>query len=154
MADFYGPSGGTGGNPFEIKPPIDRNHTIDNTPYTMAGIILYVGSWIDSIQVIYRNIETEEVILIPTFKVGGGGGSEYPIDPGPGRYIIGISGKYGNFVDSIEAHFNDGNGYGIGGYGGVVSYKYMADPSQEVIGLWGNSGTYIDAIGVIVRPRL
>jgi hypothetical protein len=152
MSGYYGPSGGTGGHPFDIRPPIEPNYTIDTTPYTIAGIIFYVGSYIDSIQVIYRNTQTEEVIL--SEKVGGDGGSEFPVDPGPGGYIVAISGNYDNLVNGIFVSFNDGNGVGVGLDHPNQPFDYTTDPSQEVIGLWGRSGTYIDALGVIMRQRL
>jgi hypothetical protein len=89
----------------------------------------------------------------PAHKHGGNAGSSDTIRFASDEYLVGISGKYGEKVDSIRFVTNK-EVYGpYGGPGGDVEYDYNdakpISPSVTIVGFCGRAGDYIDAIGCI-----
>jgi len=153
MAGQYGPSGGPGGGQFQVWPPIDDGFTLDTTPFEIAALIFNTGSYIDAMQVIYRNVRTGVVVV--SDKIGGNGGGEAPpFELAQGEVITGFVGSTGDFVNNLAVFKNTSSqGNEFGGPGTNALFQYSWDPSEEVIGFWGRSGAYIDAFGVFVRRR-
>ncbi|WP_409076987.1 jacalin-like lectin [Paraburkholderia sp. FT54] len=72
----------------------------------------------------------------------------------PGDRIIGVSGRYGKYVDHIKI-WTAQNPVGVeaGGPGGAVDFEYHAPPGTAIIGFMGRAGQYIDAVGVCMRSQ-
>jgi hypothetical protein len=155
MAGQYGPSGGPGGGQFQIWPPIDDGFTLDTTPYEIAALIFRTGSYIDSMQVVYRNMRTG--IVVVSDKIGGDGGGEAPpFELAQGESILLFGGSTESYVEHLAVCKSPSNQCtDFGGVGsGTSLFQYSWDTSEEVIGFWGRAGAYIDAFGVFVRKRL
>ena len=153
MASAYGPSGGPGGSEFRIWPPIEDGFTLDTTPFEIAGLIFNTGSYIDAMQVIYRNVQTGDMVV--SDKVGGNGGMKAPpFELAQDEYITNFLGWAGDYVNSL-AVFIIGLSQPVvfGSPETTTNFEYTWEPTEEVIGFWGRSGAYIDAIGVLVRHR-
>jgi hypothetical protein len=107
--------------------------------------------------VIYVNTTTGEV----TFGEQHGGVAGTPVRIGlqAGEFFTQISGRFGQFVDSLTIETSGGpNGPQrypsegrFGGLGGIYDYEFPPVNGQEIIGFLGKSGTLIDAIGVRTR---
>jgi Jacalin-like lectin domain len=143
MSDF-GPVGGDGGSPFEDVAPAGAR---------IAGLIIRSGgprNVVVAIQVYY---------VSPTGQVtfgdrhGGGAGDEENISLQAGEFFTQISGRYGQFLDSLTVETSGGpNGprrFGrFGGLGGSEDYEFPEVNGQEIIGFFGRAGTLVDALGV------
>jgi hypothetical protein len=149
----YGPFGGHGGNEFD-------DATIANMDQLEIGEITIradSGRFINSIEILYRNPHTGE--LVPSDHHGGPGGTENPpIVLNPGEYIVEISGRETQFVDSLTLQTNQGRTFGrFGGLGGTNDYdapsRQEMNAGNEVFAFFGRSGEFLDAIGIHTRPR-
>ena len=149
-----GPSGGPGGSPFDDS---DLGNFI-RSPYplpgpTLAGsvqiasVTVFSGVYIDSIQVTYA---PSEGITGQPEKHGGGGGHPQDLLLQPGEYITEVSGRSGDYVDSLTIRTGGSRSQTMtwGGSGGSRSFDYKAPPGTEIVFCWGRSGQYLDAIGV------
>jgi hypothetical protein len=65
-----------------------------------------------------------------------------------------ISGRCGNFVDSLQIQTNLQLFNKSGGQGGANEYRFQAAHGEEFVGFHGKAGNFIDAVGVMVRNRL
>jgi len=141
---ILGPSGGMGGAGFtdEIGELDPRIHNVDK-------VHVYAGSVVEGIRL--ETYERGGGIITPHH--GGLGGTHYVFALQEGEYITGISGKYGNLVDSIQIHTNRRVSQRFGGPGGSADYIYEAPSGWEVAGFCGRAGTYVDAIGVVLRRQ-
>ena len=150
-----GPSGGYGGGPFDGG---DFNYlrSAFSLPYpTIAGnvqiahVTVFSGDYIDSIQVTYA---PSPGITGQPGKHGGDGGSRRDLLLQPGEYITEVSGRYGDYVDSLTIRTGGSRSQTMkwGGRGGSQSFDYWAPPGSQIVGFWGRSGDYIDAIGVLM----
>lgn len=128
--------GGTGGNPFSDSP---------NKDFTVYGIKIRYGFFIDSIQIIYNS----PTGLQFQNQHGGNGGIEFSFFLNPGEYITGLSVRYGKFIDALRIHTNKRVSPFFGGPGGSNFQTLYAPNNQYVIGFHGRSGVYLDAIGII-----
>jgi hypothetical protein len=119
--------------------------------------ILRGGEFVDSIELVYLDGKGGVRLV----KHGGDGGDQR-VERGPvpdlGEFVTEISGKSGQFVDSLTIETNQpGVRLGVGGSGGgpVEGYELPpdTDPPQEIIAFFGASGTLIDRIGIHTRPH-
>ena len=147
----YGPFGGEGGYEFD-------DATIANMDQLEIGeITIRSGRFIESIEILYRNPHTGE--LVQSDHHGGPGGTEDPhIILSPGEYIVEIRGRTGQFVDSLTLQTNQGRTFGrFGGLGGSADYdapsQQEMNAGNEVFAFFGRSGEYLDAVGIHTRPR-
>lgn len=136
---FLGSSGGAGGNYFS-DPQIGGLRVVE--------VRIRSGAYIDAIQFVYEQKVTKQII--EGKKHGGSGGTLSVFKLQPDEYITRITGKHGNFVDSLQLVTNKGRTKGWGGTGGSVHYTYSAPPGTEIHGLFGRSGAFLDAVGVIL----
>ncbi|MFI1729200.1 jacalin-like lectin [Streptomyces acidicola] len=159
MAEKYGPSGGTGGGPYDIQPPIETNTTLDTTPWVISSIEFKSGAHLDSITVAYRNIATQEIRFTPVVG-GSGGGPNPPLTMEKGVHIWHFKGFFWQYVDQLTIEYgkdNPGLSYttnwnSIGD--AATDFDYEVESGKEVIGFWGRGGLYIDSIGVHVRKTI
>lgn len=115
---------------------------------------IWADKLLDAIQVVYETMEGKK---IEGEKHGGDGGKRWdPLTFGKVESITGISGKYGEYVDSLTIMSNSKNydcvPQRFGGDGGAVEYQYTAPKGFEIGGFHGRADKYVDAIGVILRP--
>jgi hypothetical protein len=148
MAD-YGPIGGPGGAQFNDLTDLG----LDGSTMRIAGLIIRSGDFIDGVTPIY--LDGGGQLALP--KHGGDGGLETRFGLRPGEFITEISGRSGEFVDSLTVETNLGARIGFGGSGGgpVEGYEVPPDTDgqQEVVAFFGASGTFIDSIGIHTRPH-
>ena len=133
-----GPSGGYGGGGFLDSVPVGAG---------AAEVQIRSGAYVDSLQMV---IQLPNGQLEYLDKHGGDGGGANTFSMRDGEYIIGISGKYGDYVDSIRFRTNLRTSPTYGGSGGGQAYNYQAPPGWQIVGFYGRSGAYIDAIGVLL----
>jgi hypothetical protein len=143
-----GQSGGQGGNAFQDRAP-DANTEV-------AQIRIWGGNFIDAVELSYRNRDRTTQIDGP--KHGGPGGTlseplGVQIELQPGEFIVQISGRSGNFVDSMQIQTNFQLLNRCGGQGGANDYVFQAQQGEEIVGFVGKGGNFVDAIGVLIRPR-
>ena len=143
-----GIAGGQGGNAFEDFPPGD---------FEVAEIRIWGGFFIDAVQLIYRNRQNPGNTIEGPKHGGGGGTLNEPLGLDrqlqPGEYIIAISGRCGNFVDSLQIQTNFHLYNRCGGQGGANDYEFQGDQGDELVGFHGKCGNYVDALGVLYRTR-
>jgi hypothetical protein len=74
-----------------------------------------------------------------------------------GEFITEISGRSGEFLDSLTIETNQGVRVGFGGPGGGPVEGYEIPPEtvgqQEVVAFFGASGDLIDRLGIHTRPH-
>jgi hypothetical protein len=145
----YGPVGGPGGGPFDDLTDLG----LDASTMRIVGLVIRSGEYIDAIRPIYTDGSGK--LELP--KHGGEGGGEVSFGMRPGEFITEISGRSGEFVDSLTIETNFGLRVGFGGPGGgpVEGYELPPDSAgtQEVVAFFGGSGEYLDRIGIHTRPR-
>lgn len=148
MPDF-GPTGGPGGSAFEDEAPPGME---------IGALIIRSGgprNVVIAIQVLYRNSSTGQLLLGD--QHGGGGGDQTIIALNGGEFVAEISGRSGQFLDSLTVETSQGRRFGrFGGLGGSSDYEFpdpLVGGPQEIFGFFGSSGTLVDAIGVRTRPR-
>jgi hypothetical protein len=161
---FNGPSGGVGGWGYN-----DEKQFPSTTPNPekledvfVTTVDIRHGLFIDSIQLRWQSKNRAQ-----TYKRhhGGPGGAQLgQIQLNRNQTILGISGAYGRFVDSLAIIVLDlGTGatttHGpFGGPGGDVGFEYMVPfqgtPDSAIVGFWGGAGRFIDSIGIIMRRPL
>jgi hypothetical protein len=135
-----GPSGGTGGSTYN-----DEAQSIFQSD-TPIQINFRSGSYVDNIQFVYN------AGSLPSHGGGGGSPSTFLLDHASGEFITGISGRYGDYVDSLTVQTNKPRTFTVGGSGGSASYTYTAPPGFQIAATVGRSGDYNDAIGVVLAP--
>ena len=65
---------------------------------------------------------------------------------------IGISGRFGDHIDSIRFYTNKKTSQVFGGSGGTVDFGYTAPQGQMIVSFFGRAGDNLDAIGVLYAP--
>lgn len=138
-----GYSGGYGGREFsdDALPALSK----------VVQVKVRHGRSIDAIQIIH---ETSSGVRHPMSAHGGNGGREEDFLLDDDEFIIGITGRFGNRVDSIQFITNKQRSQMFGGNGGGASYLYEAPDGTEIAGFFGRSGNVIDAIGIILKRRM
>lgn len=136
-------SGGRGGSPFS-----DREIPLGSR---ISQIRVRAGNNIDSIQAIYVLPNGR---MLEGVRHGGEGGNSQTFHLDAGEYIIGLSGRYGNYIDSLRLHTNKRTSPLFGGRGGNRDFRIDIPAGYEAIGFTGRAGDYLDAIGLTyVRPE-
>jgi hypothetical protein len=148
---YQGPSGGTGGQPF------DHGKASGGGKDLMTVSFLQDGS-IRCISVLYRDVKSagQPLQLKNGFCDPGPGSLSFNGGAGvslaPDEYIIGISGRYGDHIESIRIYTNKKTYPPFGGTGGRFEFGYTAPQGQMIAGFFGRAGTNLDAIGVLYAP--
>ena len=136
IAGQTGTAGSSGGSEFSDReiPPGAR----------IAELRIHAGRYIDGIQAVYtlRDGSTLEGPLR-----GRRGGSPNVLKLEANEYITGISGRYGDYVDSLRVHTNRRTSRLYGGTTGK-EYRFEVPAGNMAIGFFGREGRYMDAIGL------
>lgn len=136
-----GPAGGTGGKPF--------NHTIIPEGARVTAVHVYTDWVIDALGLEYVTADGTPGSLPP---IGGIGGKHYVFNLRPNETLMGISGRYGWYIDGIRFHTDQRVSELFGGEGGIYDFEFHAPAGYEVSGFFGRADWYIDAIGLFTRP--
>lgn len=134
-------AGGTGGNLFQddLIPPDAR----------ILEVRIASGAFIDSVQLVYALADGRTA----TSRLHGGtGGQVNPFRLDADEFVIGISGRYGNNLDSLRIHTNKRTSPTYGGSGGRQDFRIDVPQGNQAVGFIGRSGRYVDAIGLIYGP--
>jgi hypothetical protein len=115
----------------------------------IAEVRVRAGEWLDSIQVVYALADGRTV---EGSRHGGTGGNVSVFRLDRDEYVIGLSGRSGERVDSLRIQTNRRTSQVFGGRGGSQDYRLDVPAGSEAIGFTGRSGEYLDAIGLIFAP--
>ena len=112
-------------------------------------IRVYSGDEVDSVQMVYA-LPDGRTFTGPTHGGGGGRLNVFRLDPD--EYVVGISGRFGDYVDSLRIHTNKRTSPTYGGIGGDRDYRIDVERGHQAVGFLGRSGDYLDAIGLTFAP--
>ncbi len=134
-------AGGQGGNPFTDPQPAAGTRVTE--------VRIWSGEVIDAIQMVYASASGSTVL---TIHHGGSGGrlSVFRLDAD--EYITGISGRYGDVIDSLRIHTNKKTSPLYGGSGGSRDYRLEVPSGAEALGFAGRSAERVDAVGLVYAP--
>jgi len=133
--------GGKGGNPFaEMQIPQDAR---------ILQINVFSGDWVDAVQLIYilpdgRTLESP--------RYGGTRGDRHVFRVDSDEYIVGVSGRFGQYIDSLRIHTNKRTSPVFGGRGGDQAYNIELPSGNYAVGFVGRAGGFLDAIGLAYLP--
>ncbi len=133
--------GGRGGNPF----------TDSGIPYggRVSEVHVFSGDYIDAVQMVYTLANGQ---IQAASRHGGTGGRQNIFRLDSDEYIVGLSGRYGEYLDSIQIHTNKRTSPLYGGDGGRQDYQVSVPSQNYAVGFSGRSGKYLDALGLIYIP--
>ncbi len=134
-------AGGKGGANFSDAEPQSGSQIIE--------VRIRSGETVDSVQVVFLLPDGRTIIGT---RHGGSGGKLTNFRLDTGEYIIGISGRCGDRIDSLRIHTNKRTSSLFGGKGGDQEYRIDVPMGNQVTGLAGRAGNYIDAIGLFYGP--
>lgn len=111
----------------------------------VIAVLIGAGLLVDYIQLlVYQNGAPQALV-----RHGGDGGHLTPFVLANDEYLTGITGRYGEYVDSITLHTNTRSSPRFGGHGGEREFAIHANPGEQIVGIWSRSDTFINAIGAI-----
>jgi len=134
-------AGGRGGSPF--------SDSAIPSGAIVSEVHVYSGELVDALQLLYTLPDGRTQLGL---RHGGSGGRQNIFQLGSDEYIIGLSGRYGDYLDSIRIHTNKRTSPLYGGSGGNLDYRVDVASGNYAVGFTGRSGNYIDAIGLLFVP--
>lgn len=133
--------GGQGGNPFsKMEIPSEAR---------ILEVNVYSGDWVDAVQVSYI-LPDGRTLNSPRY--GGDGGQRRVFRLDSDEYIVGLSGRYGRYIDSLRIHTNKRTSPVFGGRGGDRDYNIELASGNYAVGFIGRAADYLDAIGLTYLP--
>jgi hypothetical protein len=133
--------GGRGGTQFsdtEIPPGV-----------RVLEVHVFSGDFVDAVQMLYALADGRTLL---SRRHGGPGGQPSAFRLDSDEYIVGLSGRYGAYIDSIRIHTNKRTSSFFGGSGGNRDYRIDIAPGNQAVGFAGRAGEYLDAIGLTFIP--
>lgn len=115
----------------------------------VAEVSVWSGDVVDSVQIAY---ELPDGRTVASARHGGPGGQPNTFRLDSDEYITGISGRYGNYIDSLTIYTNKRTSPAYGGRGGERDFRVNAPSRSQAVGFIGRSGEYLDAIGLMCIP--
>jgi len=107
------------------------------------------GEYVDSVQLVHM-LSDGSVVMGAQHGGEGGALSVFHLDAD--EYLIGISGRTGSYIDSIQFQTNKRTSPTFGGHGGGRDFHVDVPAHCQVMGLTGRAGEYLDAIGLTFAP--
>jgi len=130
-------AGGSGGDAFsDMQIPAGSR---------ISEVRTSTGRFVDGIQAVYT-LPDGSVFEGPWH--GGRGGTINAFKLDSNEYIIGLSGRGGEYIDSLIIRTNRRSSPQFGGTGGRQEYRIDVPSGNQAVGLIGRSGKYLDAIGL------
>ena len=133
--------GGPGGSAF-----------MDPAPEQGARVVelqVHSGEYVDSVQLVYMLGDGRTAMGA---LHGGPGGQLAVFHLDADEYLIGASGRGGEFIDSIEFQTNKRTTPTYGGNCGRRDFRVDVPPNSQITGFAGRAGQYLDAIGLTFTP--
>ena len=124
----------------------------DQLPQSGARVVevqINAGNYVDSVQIV---LALPDGRSFTTPRHGGSGGSRNTFRLDSGEYIVGISGRCGDYIDSIQFQTNRRESQLYGGSGGGRDYQISVPADNQVVGFTGRAGIYLDAVGLVFSP--
>lgn len=104
------------------------------------------GRLVDGIRFVYEDSQGNRTSI---YQGGPGGSWNESYVLGANVHLVGISGRFGSYVDNIRFHCSDGSTSELfGGDGGSYDYNIQLDRDDKFAGFIGRYGRVIDAIGL------
>lgn len=133
--------GGSGGDAFSDSQPAAGARVTE--------VRIRSGERVDSVQMVYT-LSDGRTVLGP--RHGGGGGQLHAIVLDFDEYIVALSGRYGEMIDSLRVVTNKREFQLFGGPGGSRDYRIDVPYGYQAVGFAGRAGKYLDAIGLTYGP--
>jgi hypothetical protein len=115
----------------------------------ISEIRIRSADYVDAVQFVYI---LQDGRLLEGSRHGGTGGKSRIFRLSSDEHLLGISGRYGRYIDSIKFHTDKRTSPTYGGSGGTRSYQLNAPDGNQVIGLTGRAARHLDAVGLIYSP--
>ncbi len=131
-------AGGRGGNPYADQEIASGAR--------IAEVIIRAGNTINAVQAIYA---LPDGSYVDGTQHGSSGGRSYRFRLDPDEYIIGLTGRYGDTIDSLRIITNKRTSQTFGGGGGSRDFRLDVPSGSRAIGFAGRSGATVDAIGLV-----
>jgi hypothetical protein len=131
-------AGGRGGSPFADSLPAQGAR--------IAEVRVRAGDTADAVQVIYTLLDGR---ISEGARHGGRGGRENVFHLDNDEYITGISGRYGDAIDSLRIHTNKRTSPLYGGGGGNQDFQVEVPLGNQAMGFAGRAGDTLDSVGLI-----
>ncbi|MFH1647014.1 MAG: jacalin-like lectin [Chloroflexota bacterium] len=114
----------------------------------VIAVLIGAGMLVDYIQMlVYQNGSPRALA-----RHGGDGGHMTLFVLANDEYLTGITGRHGEYIDSLTLHTNKRTSPRFGGHGGEREYSIFAAEGDQIVGLWSRSDTFVNAIGVVTAP--
>jgi hypothetical protein len=131
-----------------------RGGAVFNDPEPEAGarvleVQIRAGDQIDSVQLVFA-LSDGSSTAGPRHGGSGGRSNVFRLDSD--EYIVGLSGRCGDYIDSIRIHTNKRTSALFGGRGGDRDFQINVPAGNKAVGFSGRAGGYLDAIGLIYVP--
>ncbi len=120
----------------------------DPEPPAGARVIevrIWAGNTIEAVQMVYV-LRDGRTVEGPQHGGTGGRPTSFTLDPD--EFIIGVSGRYGDRIDSLQFITNKRMSEMFGGSGGTWDYRLDVPSGSQAVGFVGRSGALVDAIGL------
>jgi hypothetical protein len=132
--------GGRGGAPFADDVMLGAR---------VSEVYVFSGDYVDAIQIEYILPDGRKV-LGP--RDGGLGGRQNTFRLDSDEYIVGLSVKYGEYLDSLQIQTNKRKSSAYGGFGGSKISRVDVPSGNQAIGFIGRAGEFLDSIGLVYIP--
>jgi len=110
---------------------------------------IFSGNIVNAVQMRYI-LPDGRILAGP--RHGGPDGQQNTFRLDSDEYIIGISGRYGANIDSLQIHTNKRASALFGGSGGNQDYRIDAADGSQAVGFVGRASRYLNAIGLTFIP--
>jgi hypothetical protein len=138
LTEILGGPGGSGFSDSELQPGS-----------RILEVHVRSGDHVDSVQMLI-SFPDGRTVMSP--KRGGSGGRLDIFRMDRGEYITGVSGRYGDYIDSIRIHTNKRTSALFGGPGGNRDFRVEVPGGNQAVGFAGRAGDYLDSVGLIFAP--
>jgi len=143
---YIGAAGGNGGQPFK-----------DPNIFTTGNVVSVAVTWgdyVNSLTVYWQDTSTGYTYQNQTDGQGGSYYDNFVVENQPGEYLYMISGRFGDYVDSMVLTTNLGRQSNFyGGGGGSANYILFPPDGWDIVGFCGRAGDWINQIGIACRLR-
>jgi hypothetical protein len=137
-----GPSGGTGGAEFvdDVLPE----------DFQVAEVRVHAQERVHAVHIVHETCDGGS----HSFPLhGSAAGKLHVVRLDADEFIVAISGRFSECIDSLRIYTNKQVSPVFGGDRGGSAYIYEAPPGAEIVGFFGRAGDALDAIGVVLRRR-